>query len=275
MVSEEKGLIVVVSKDKKLLLVLAMFRQFFFRSIYAVILLNLSIQLYADTLRVGFGSNRPPYVISETHRGIEVDIVSHVLRELGHQIEPVYITNQELQLNFSDYNLDLATSLREKYDFKNLYYSAPYIEHTNIVVSKTSNVKTIKSMADFSGYRVGAWQLARIDLGPDFKVIADQLGPYYFEYKNQCDQNIAFWSGNVDIMIIDRIMFFWMKKMLSDHIDTQALVEITSIFPAIVEFRVGFHSRSLRDDFDEGLSRLRREGGYQKIINHYIGDISH
>ena len=240
-----------------------------------VLALSSFTQLYADTLRVGFGANRPPYVMSETHRGIEIDIVSHVLRELGYQVDPVYLTPKELHLNIAENKLDISTNLREKYDFKNLYYSAPYIQYNNVAVSKVSRVKTIRSIAGLAGYRIAAWQLARIDLGPDFKAVANQLGPYYYEHHNQKEQSRDFWNDKIDILIIDRAIFSWMKKTLSNEVNTEAPVDMAAIFSEPTEYSVGFRDRSLRDDFNKGLSRLRRSGGYQEIINHYLVDTHH
>lgn len=235
-----------------------------------VLLILMSGTICADTLRVGFGLNRPPYVISDEHRGIEVDIVSTLLESLGYQVEPVYISNKGLHLAVDDHNLDVATSVREQYDFKQRYYSAPYIRYHNVAIARTRNAFKLNTIADLNGHRVAAWQLAKGDLGKEFRAVTDRLGGRYFEYQDQIEQNRAFWQGRADIVIIDHAIFLWNQRQLAEELDTTDLITVYPLFDGVTEFTVSFKDKSLRDAFNKALRSLRHSGEYDRIVKQYI-----
>ncbi len=242
-----------------------------FKIFLSVVLASLlcSNGLGDESLRVGFGEHRPPYIISTDNSGIEVDIVRTILNNMGYKVEPVYLSNIQLHTAFDQQRLDLATSVRDQYDFKTLYYSDPYIKYSNVAVSRVSNHLDISTIADLKGKRVGAWELAHGDLGEEFKQVSTELGPRYFEYDNQQQQNLAFWQGKVDVLIVDELIFKWMRLQLGKSIRTDYPIVTHLLLNDSTEYKVSFKDPALRDRFNKELQALGDNGEYQAIIDRY------
>ena len=55
-------------------------------------------QLQAAKLKLGFGTNKPPYVYEFESRGLEFDLVAAALREAGDEMTPYYAPMERLHL---------------------------------------------------------------------------------------------------------------------------------------------------------------------------------
>jgi len=122
---------------------------------------------------------------------------------------------------------------------------------------------------------VVAWQNAWRDLGPEFEVLfnPEVTLPYvrdYTELASQRTQNLMFWHGRAQVIIVDKTIFLWYRKELASQVDTSAEVEFHNIFPRHTHFQVAFKDRQVRDDFNDGLRQLRKSGRYQQLVDAYI-----
>jgi len=96
-------------------------------------------------------------------------------------------------------------------------------------------------------------------------ILVDQHG-----YSSQLEQNIAFWSGETEAMVIDRYIFDYYRKMLSNNLDTSQKVDFHNLIPDEIPQYVAFKDKKLRDQFNKALAKLRDDGIYQKVVDRYI-----
>ncbi len=226
------------------------------------------LSLAAETLRIGIGVNHPPYVIEATDSGVEIDILTEAFKELGFNIEWVYLNNVNRHLGIKRHKLDVAATIRDRYRLDPAFYSSPYISYQNVAISRLDNHLVIENIGDLKKYRVGSWELASGDLGDEFAKVADHLGIRYQEYSRQSSQVQEFCEGKVDVLVIDINIYQWFSKTWCD---SQKLpIKVHDVFPGRTSFIASFKNEQLRDDFNRELMVLKATGEYQKIIDHYL-----
>lgn len=229
----------------------------------------------ADSLRVAFGVNRPPFVFKENgeYKGIEIDIVKAALKLSNNFItEPVFIPNKRLESAVQSNNFDAAVGVRRRKD--STYYSDDFVTYKNYAISKKKDNITLEKISNLTKFRVAAWQNAHRDLGAEYTTY---FGPknnhktgYYKEFANQKNQNKFFWYGRSQIIIIDKTIFRALRKTIPSQYDTNQELVYHDLFPQETYFQVNFKSQKLRNDFNRGLAQLKLSGEYEKIINKYL-----
>jgi polar amino acid transport system substrate-binding protein len=165
-----------------------------------------------SSLIIAFSLDRPPFIFQQKERGIEVDIIRHALALRGYEVQPVFLSNRELNLELARRNnpLDAAATINTELDIDGLYYSDDYIRYQNIAVSLASKQIRLNSIEDLANYTVAAWKGAQHDVGEPFKSIVQQSSPHqYFEYNDQERHNLELWRSIVDVLVIDRSL--WMS----------------------------------------------------------------
>ena len=139
-----------------------------------------------------------------------------------------------------------------------------------VVTKENISVETI---SDLKPYKVAAWQGASVSLGDEFTKLYGKHGTHkrkYREYPSQLNQNIAFWSGKVDVLIIDKHIFNYYRKMLSGEFNTSQSISLNSdLLPEETIHYAAFKDRSLRDQFNDALVAMRHDGIYQGIIDRH------
>ncbi|NRA19894.1 MAG: transporter substrate-binding domain-containing protein [Oceanospirillaceae bacterium] len=245
--------------------------------IYSILaLLVFTPSLKAQTLDVAFGQQRPPFVFKADGQwlGIEVDIVKNILGTLGHSIKrELHVSNRRLIVAISKMNFDVAVSVKEKDD--SAFYSDIYIEFKNYAISRKADHLVINDVYDLANYDVIAWQNAVQHLGPEYKNIfsSDKLNASrgnYREYTDQVKQNMLFWHGRAEVILVDKYIFLWNKRQLSKQYNTDIELLYHDIFPQTSRYQVAFKQESIRDEFNRVLQHLRETGEYQHIINRYL-----
>ncbi len=230
----------------------------------------------AEDLRMAFGQGRPPFVFEENGmgRGFEIAIVREALGYRGHTVgHKSHMPNSRLADAVARSGFDGAVSVQHRED--GTYYSEDFVTYINYAISKKKDKVTVDAIRDLTNYRTVAWQNAYLNLGPEFvkfygpEAEGDHLGRYK-EFANQEHQNLFFWKGRADVIIVDRTIFLWFRKRLSDQLDTSAEVTFHDIFGKETHYQVNFRDEGIRDDFDEGLKHLRSSGRYQELIDAYI-----
>jgi polar amino acid transport system substrate-binding protein len=86
------------------------------------------------------------------------------------------------------------------------------------------------------------------------------------EFADQRSQVRSFWAGEGEVAVIDRSIFNYFSKEMGHSMDEVALHDL---FPPVTHFRVGFEDAALRDEFDQGIARLCREGAYAELLRRY------
>lgn len=230
----------------------------------------------SEELKMAFGQHRPPFVFKENNewRGIEIDLVREALAYKGHSIKKmVHMPNARLAIATSQMGYDGAASVQYLDD--GTFYSDPFVSYINYAISlKKDNLK-ISKISDLTNHFPVAWQNAYRNLGPEF---AQYYGPNvegahlkrYKEFTNQESQNMFFWIGRANVIIVDKTIFLWYKAKLKTELNTSREVVFHNIFPQETHFQVNFKDKRIRDDFNEGLLYLRQSGRYDEIVNLWL-----
>jgi polar amino acid transport system substrate-binding protein len=229
-------------------------------------------------LIIAFGQDKPPFVFGQEKRGIEIDIVREALKIKGYTFAIEHMPNNRLQIALlgAKSNVDGVAGVRKKED--GTYYSDDFITFENFAITKKETGIVIKNISDLKGLTIVAWQAAYKDLGKEFENLFSPMPPYnspyfnkqYRELASQENQNKMFWAGRADVIVVDKTIFEFYRKTLSNQFDTSKEVVYYGIFPELTHFQVAFKDKQTRDDFNEGLKYIKEKGIYQKLIDNYI-----
>ena len=222
--------------------------------------------LAAETLRMGFGSNKPPYVFENEQRGLEYEIVIAALKSAGFQVlQPYYAPMERLHLRLERGELDGIATTQD--DGGAAFYSDVYIEYQNVAVALAKRQLQINSVADLAGYSISSFQRSRFFFGPEFQAMAEH-NPRYREEPRQINRNRLLYAGRIDLVIADRRIFRYFNTLVGDQVDVSQPVTLYPLFPA-TPYQLGFRLAAQRDRFNQGLKAIRASGEYQQIEQRY------
>ncbi|MDZ7699703.1 MAG: transporter substrate-binding domain-containing protein [Deltaproteobacteria bacterium] len=216
------------------------------------------------TLAVGLAL--PPYNIEETDSGLELDIVREALSMKGYTVKTRFVPFARVKRELVEERVDGALTITPASGIV-AFYSDEHIVCENVVLSLKSQGFDIKKIEDLAGKRVVAFQDATRYLGDTFERMAKD-NPNYREIADQMLQINLLFSGRTDAIVLDKNIFNYHRKH-NDRVDTTQPVNIWHIFEPS-PFRVAFIDKEVRDDFNEGLKKLRESGRYQKIMEKYV-----
>lgn len=229
-------------------------------------LLSPAVPVSAQTLVIGFGTHKPPYVFEQEHRGLEVEIVIAALEQTGLQVEPYYSPLERMHMMLERQELDGITVTSEASGVS-AHYSDVYITYQNVAVTlKARNIR-LSRISDLSQYSVSAFQRARLLLGDEFRTMALN-NSLYREEARQVTRNLLLYAGRIDVMIGDRRIIRAFTDEVADRVDTTQEIEIHPLFEPTA-YRMGFVDADLRDQFNSGLQQIRENGRYQEIEARY------
>lgn len=231
-----------------------------------VCLACLSSALVAETLRIGFGTDKPPYIYEVERRGLEFDIVVEAARRAGFVVHPFFAPMERLHYMQSKGELDGIVTTNPNSGLR-AFYSQPYIEYRNVAVALASRRLKIEKISDLGKYSVSAFQRARKLLGPEFEAMAS-ANRNYREEAQQIARNRLLFGERVDVIIGDRRIIEYFSGKVGDRVDvTQPLVWY-ELFPP-TPYHAAFSSDAVRRRFDQGLEALRKSGEYAAIEQRY------
>jgi len=207
-----------------------------------------------------------PYNIPEKNCGIELDIVRESLAMKGYRIKTKYVPFARRIREIAQGEVDGVLTVNENSDL-DVYLSDQHIVCENVAVSLKKNNFRIGKISDLKDKGILTFQNARKYLGKEF-VAAAEASPDYREISRQELQINLLYGDRVDVIVLDKRIFYYHKKN-NKMVDTTQPIDMFYIFEK-VPFRVGFVEKKVRDDFDEGLKKLRESGRYDEIINKYI-----
>ena len=114
---------------------------------------------------------------------------------------------------------------------------------------------------------MAGFQNASVILGPHYKdVVAHHKD--YKEYSYQLIQDNLLYTGRVDVVIGDRLIFRYFSSHMIEPIDASQPVTFHTIFPPNPR-KAAFRTAELRDRFDAGLKIIRSNGIYDAILKKY------
>jgi len=183
------------------------------------------------------------------------------MKTLNKPFRAVQYPFHHLQVSPLKSKIDIAVGVTVRKD--GLFYSSPFTKYTNVLITKKARGLKLDSLPDLIPLKLGAWKNAKTNLGADFANVIRKKGrSSYYEYPSQKDQVIAFFSGQIDVILIDESIFYWYKKQLSIPSDSE--IE-THYFFKEKYTHISFKSKELRDKFNTILLKIKKDGRFDRI----------
>jgi len=221
----------------------------------------------ARDLRMVFSQYTPPYVLDDG-QGIVVDIVREALAHHGHEVEPLFLPIGRGFLMFAQGRVD-GTAIIKRNSGLEAHYSAPFMQYNNHAIALERSGLNLETLADLEGRSIIAFQNAHKYLGEAFgTAVADQ--PDYKEMGNQKTQVLMLLKGRVDTVVMDRAIFrFYRGQLIREgRVPGEQGIDYFDLFPP-TPYRCAFTDPAIRDDFNDGLRRIREDGTYNAIFAEY------
>ncbi|MCP4344103.1 MAG: amino acid ABC transporter substrate-binding protein [Desulfobacterales bacterium] len=244
--------------------------QFIF--IFAGMLHLFAPYLIAEDIAIGVVHTRLPYIIKKTDSGIEVDIVREIFKIRGHKAQIRYLTNKRAGYFLKIGKVDVFIT-NKSYDTSELgidvFYSDSHITYHNHAITLTKNHLKINSPSDLMGKRVIGFQNAHKYLGAEYAAMAER-NPNYKEKPEQSIQIFWLFTGRTDVVIADKKIFKY-HRMLSAKKGQFSVTEPVTFHPIFSPSPIHgiFLNKEMRDEFNKGLTQLKKSGRYDEIINSY------
>lgn len=223
-------------------------------------------------INIALTTEKAPYVLSEKYiRGIEYDLLKKIFDLNSIKINRVrkFLTPKMNTVLLQNNDLDLAVNVKEnKKD--GLFYSKPFIEFKNIIVSRKKDNIQINKVSDLYNKKVIAFSNAHKYLGKEYFTLFNlQNRPRnYKEYVFQDYQVKEFLNKKADLIILDENIFKWHFNKLSK--DKLSEYNFNYLLSKPNKYKVAFHNRNLRDLFNQNLKIIKENGDYKEIVENYI-----
>jgi polar amino acid transport system substrate-binding protein len=217
-------------------------------------------------LIVGFGTDKPPYVFEKEQKGLEVEIFREAARAAGYEVKPFFGPMERIKTMLMNGELDAITNTNVN-EHLNLYNSDPFIEYHNYAIAlKKRNLK-IEKISDLKKYSIASFQRSRDLLGEDYSKMVKENKQYH-EFADQKLRNIQLFKERADVIISDKRIFEYFNTQLDDSIDQKQAVVLYDLFKPI-RYQAAFRSEAAMKDFNEGLSKIKKNGTYRRLEEKY------
>ncbi len=235
------------------------------RSLIVLLLLLITSASYGKRLDVVVGWDKPPYVIAAQNSGFEVELVRAIFTEMGYEITPIYVPFGRTARIVNSGSVDVGLTLTPRHDIDPALLSNEYIAYQNVAVTLQERHLTISTLQDLSGKSIIAFQTAKSILGEAFFNVVDQQ-PTYLELAEQKRQVSLLLLGSVDVAILDRNIFHYIKSQFPKK--QQYATQIHEIFP-VSTYSAAIPDPALRHQFNTILARFIADGRYQALLDNF------
>ena len=217
-------------------------------------------------VRIGVGLTKPPYIMETGDSGIEFEIAEKALDASGYRMLAQHLPPARALALLRAGMLDGMLTVDEGIG-GNGFFSDIYMHYQNVAITLASRGIRLRGVEDLDQYSIAAFQNASLILGPDFKALAEHHRDYK-EHSQQITQNRLLYTGRVDVVIGDRLIFRYLNKQVEASINTgQPLVHHVIFKPSAR--KAVFRDPELREAFNAGLKKIRKNGAYAAIYKKY------
>lgn len=223
------------------------------------------VSAQGESLVLAVGWNKPPYIVAAENAGYELELVRHVVEDMGHQLDPVYVPfgrSADLLLRG---HVDLALTMSERLGIPSVQLSDVYIHYQNVAVSLKSNGLEIKDVSGLSGHSIVAFQNASLVLGDEFSAAVSN-SQNYVELPEQLNQVRMLLDNRTDIAVMDVNIFRYLASSLVE--DPVSLVDIHRVF-VTTEYRLGFNDPRLIPLFNRTLKAFMQSQAHAELLQKY------
>ncbi len=221
----------------------------------------------AESLTVGIGLSKPPYVIQERNEGAEYEIVQRALEIAGYEMTPRYMPMLRIPHEINGGGIDGGMNMRAHIRVDGFFSDVVMVYH-NYAISLAEEDLDLKTMGDLKDKSVVAFQNAHKLLGEEFSDTVKE-NKKYAEISRQVLQVKMLAAKRVQVVVADFRIFLHFKKELEKKTGKKLKVAFHKLFQP-TPYRVAFRSRVVRDKFDVALVQLKTSGEYDRILEKYI-----
>ncbi|MDX1297992.1 MAG: transporter substrate-binding domain-containing protein [Pseudomonas sp.] len=236
------------------------------KGLWVFFLLAYSLTVSAQSLRVGFGTHKPPYIFENQARGLEYDIVMAAAQRGGLQPVAYYAPMERLNRMLRKGQLDVIATTNELSGGAT-FYSNAYIRYQNVAVALRSSNLDILRISDLARYSVNAFQRSRFLLGSEYQAMAE-ANPRYREEAFQIARNRMLYSGRVDVVVADMRILRYFNREVYTQVDVSQPLTVYPLF-APTDYKLGCRQRADCERLNQGLATLRQSGEYARIERRY------
>lgn len=223
-------------------------------------------------LKLSLSLSIPPWVIRDEESGLKLEVLRKALEAVGYKIRPVYVSNARAYKLFEQRQLDAVLSPSRPVIHSG-YLSQSIVSFQNVAISlKKKGFSEHIPMSFLNDKSVVAFQKAHQFLGPEFGEMAKN-NPSYEEISQQSLQLNLLFLREVDFIVLDRSVFgyFWkdaVEKMYPGDPRFLQDIQVHQLFEPTV-YHYLFLERSVRDEFDLGLKKIKEDGIYDGLVKEY------
>lgn len=219
-------------------------------------------------LKIGIGLSKPPYIFTPGAAlpGYEYEIADKAFAAAGFKMQAEQLPPARALALLRAGQLDGMLTVDEGIG-GNDHFSEPYIAYQNVAVTLSSRGIRLGHVDELLQYSVAAFQNAHLILGDSFRRMAAQHRNYR-EHPQQVTQNRLLFSGRVDVVVGDRLIFRYLTQQIDAPLPADRAVTYHTLFPPSPR-RAVFRDPAVRDAFNAGLRTIRRNGVYAGIEKRY------
>ncbi len=231
--------------------------------------LLLVLPAQAAEVRVAFGQSVAPFADAQDGTGVEVDIIRAALQAVGYTVRPVFMPSARKMLALRNGEVEAAATLSPQ-DGPDACFSDVYIYYQDFAITPKGRYPKGLRLTDLAELRVVAYQLATHHLGPEYAATVKN-NPRYMEQADQLSQLRMLFGGQADVIVAERHIFEHQLKRLAESRfkERPFPVDFMPLFKPVA-YRVAFKDLALCEQFNAGLSRIRREGVLERISAAYL-----
>lgn len=150
-------------------------------------------------VRVGLGTDKPPYIFENQARGLEYEVVTGALTAAGLDFRVQHAPPERLERMFLARQIDALTTVTARSN-PDAHLSAPYLRYRNMAVALAVRQLRLETIADLQHYSISAFQRARLLLGEEYYQMTLR-NPRYREEARQIARNRLLYSGRVEVAV--------------------------------------------------------------------------
>ena len=189
-------------------------------------------------------------------RGFLVDIAEKALSYRGHSLQPVYANKNRTIKELNRQSIDVV--FKVNFESPRLYLSTDWFyKFNNVIITRRNELHYFKTLDDLGSLNMVAWEGASKRFGDSFQKWTNNNAGYT-EIKNQEKQVLLLVKKRTDSLLMDTKIFQWNLKQLDALGNDQKDYNIHDIIGKPSRYKAGFVSADIRDDFDAGLSWLKK-----------------
>jgi polar amino acid transport system substrate-binding protein len=220
---------------------------------------------------MAFSQEIPPYIFQKENKGIELDIIAQALAYKGHTLNPAYYPLGRVPIAFTSKVVDAAMGdMGINLTSKGGFYAEPAVIYDNVFITLKSRNISIKKPSDLNSLLVASFQGAEKRYETWLKKVVDENR--FFGVSEQLKQVELLSLGRFDVVLCDRFIFqhFVKQHELIGNTESIEIDEHPFITVNPMDYRPVFRDKKIRDDFNEGLIKLKESGGFEKIYDNYM-----